>query len=178
MGFILVHTTWSSFRCLWGSSPARPWKVGKRCISPYFNSKVVVASKVGNVMHKGYWFKSGAASSFKVWFSAMTSSSSKSKSLANRESRARLCSSEFFLASLLNLRKVLFIYGLYCKSPWLEDRVTVINNQGNSNNLWKINKEKSRVMKINQNSMLKHKKRLKPLENNGIWPRKGGASNP
>ena len=151
MGFILMHITCDTFRCLWGSSPARPWKVGKRCISLDFNSKVVVASKLENVMHKGCWFKSRAASSFKVLFSAMTSSSSKSKSLANRESRARLCSSKFFLASLLNLRKVLFIFGSYCKSPWLEDQVTVINNQGNSNKPWKKkNQEKSRVMKINK----------------------------
>ena len=33
-------------------------------------------------------------------------------------------------------------------------------------------------MKINKNSMLKHKKCLKTLENNGIWPRESGASNP
>ena len=61
--------------------------------------------------------------------------------------------------------------------PWLEDRVTVINNQGNSNKPWKTNQEKSRVMKINQNSTLKHKKCLKTLENSGIWPREGGPSN-
>ena len=118
-----------------------------------------------------------AASSFKVWFPAMTSSSSKLESLANRESRARLCSSKFFLASLLNLCKVLSISRSYYKSPWSEDRVTAIKNQGNSNKPWKTNQEKSRVMKINQNSTLKHKKRLKTLENSGIWPRKGGASN-
>ena len=165
MGFILVHTTWSSFRCLWGSSPARPWKVGK-------NELVQI------LIQKGCWFKSGVASSFKVWFPAMTSSSSKSKSLANKESRARSCSSEFLLASLFNLGKVLSIYGSYCKTPWLEDQVTVINNQGNSNKPWKTNQEKSRVMKINQNSTLKHKKCLKSLENSGIWPWKGGASNP
>ena len=33
-------------------------------------------------------------------------------------------------------------------------------------------------MKINKNSTLKHKKGLKPLENSGIWPQEGGASNP
>ena len=33
-------------------------------------------------------------------------------------------------------------------------------------------------MKINQNSTLKHKKRLKTLENSGIWPQEDGASNP
>ena len=33
-------------------------------------------------------------------------------------------------------------------------------------------------MKINKNSTLKHKKRLKTLENSGIWPREGEASNP
>ena len=31
-------------------------------------------------------------------------------------------------------------------------------------------------MKTNNNSMLKHKKHLKTLENSGIWPREGGAS--
>ena len=128
-------------------------------------------------MHKGCWFKSGVESSFKVWFPAMTSSSSKSKSLTNKESRARLCSSEFLQTSLLNLRKVLFIFGSYYKTPRLEDRVTIINNRGNSNKPWKTNQEKSRVMKINQNSTLKQKKCLKTLENSGIWPQKGGVSN-
>ena len=33
-------------------------------------------------------------------------------------------------------------------------------------------------MKTNKNSTLKHKKRLKTLENSGIWPREGEASNP
>ena len=33
-------------------------------------------------------------------------------------------------------------------------------------------------MKINQNSTLKHTKRLKTLENSGIWPREDAASNP
>ena len=60
-----------------------------------YNSKIAVASKVGNAMHKGCRFKSGAESSFKVWFSAMTSSSSKSKLLANRELRARCALQNF-----------------------------------------------------------------------------------
>ena len=32
-------------------------------------------------------------------------------------------------------------------------------------------------MKANKNSTLKHKKRLKILENSGIWPREGEANN-
>ena len=32
--------------------------------------------------------------------------------------------------------------------------------------------------KKKKNSTLKHKKRLKTLENNGIWPQEGGASDP
>ena len=67
-GFILEHTTWNSFKCLLGSSPARPWKVGNKWIIPDLSSKAT--SNYGISMHNGCWSSVGTTNSFRVWFLA------------------------------------------------------------------------------------------------------------
>jgi len=58
------------------------------------------------------------------------------------------------------------------------DQVTSINSQENSNNNKKRNQPQEifKVVKMNENSTLKHKNSLRTLENSGIWPREGEAS--
>ena len=63
VGFMLEQTTWNSFKCLLGSSPTKPWKVGKSCIISDFNSNAT--SSWGYCMHKGYWSRSGVANSLR-----------------------------------------------------------------------------------------------------------------
>ena len=61
-GLMVVHTVWNSLRCLCGSSPARPWNLGSKCIKPDLNS----------YCPSGYWIHivwketSGATSSLRV----------------------------------------------------------------------------------------------------------------
>ena len=64
IGLILEHTTWISLRCLFGSSPAKQWKVGRRWIKSDLNSKAT--SRLGYWLHNGCSSKSGVASSLRV----------------------------------------------------------------------------------------------------------------
>ena len=64
VGFMLEYTTWNSFRCLLGSSPTKPWNIGKRWIILNFSSKATFSW--GYSMHKGCWSRSGVANSFSV----------------------------------------------------------------------------------------------------------------
>ena len=131
---MLERTTWNSFKFLWGSSLARPQKVGNKCINPDFNSKV--APKLQYSIHKGCWFKSGATKSFNVMlFMAMTSFSfellEELEELLKANSKDILMPNDVFeaysvetcLAFFLNLCTILLISRSNFNSSWWEDLV-------------------------------------------------------
>jgi len=107
-GFMPTQTIWNSLTWVWGSFPARPLKVGSKCIKPDLSSKFILLSMF---MHNGWFYTLGAASSLSV-----------------------CCATAMALRwdSFRNLHKVFSILRSNCTWLWIVKRVTGINHQENS----------------------------------------------
>jgi hypothetical protein len=136
---------------VWGSSSARPLKVGSKCIKPDLSSKFTLLSIF---MHNGWFSMLGVASSLSVCY--------------------RVTAMALRRDSFHNLCKVFSISWSNCTWLWLVKRVTGINHQENSK---ETNHTRDRKQcKLYENLTVENKNCLKTLENSGIWPQYGGAS--